>query len=188
MQYYIPITPAYLGGGVSDTILLLGVLLLTAFLAVTKYRRELRRNNSLVTDDETDPAEDIEEIPLCPGCFAEITEYDRLCPHCSYPVGDFVTIDPIQRYAALAYMTTRGIAHPPLGFLFWPFILFLLARAVYVLAGLGVGGIQDALFLLIGIPFFLLYLYAIYRTFRNGIATQTELDSEESAPPEDPIL
>lgn len=184
MYYEIPIPPYRHDNETVDWVLMLGLLLLAAFLIAAKYRRELRRVDALVMEDECDPTEEEEEIPICPGCVNEITEHDRLCPHCSCPVGTFVTVDPIQCYSAIAYMTARGIAHPPIGFFFWPFILFLLARAGFRLIEIGFGGIEDVLFVPIFTPIVLLYLYAIYRTYRSRSATQTDPDVEDPAPPD----
>lgn len=172
-----------------DLVLLAVMLLVLLAVGYFKHRRAI--SDAIAADQLSTSDTEAEEIALCPGCFADIAEHDYFCSHCRYPTGAYATIDPIQRYWAIAYMVSRGIHRPPLNALIGAvFIFFLLGRAfsgawlLFLYGSLSPQSIYIKFAVTIfavvtGVSVFLLYVRAILQTLRNRSAEtydQEEVD------------
>ena len=85
---------------------------------------------------QTTDAQSMVEEPLCPLCFGPIDEISHFCPHCSAPVGDTCTLDPLGRIWAFCFFLLQ-LKRTPWGrkhVVFYVIVLPLLLCAMSIAA------------------------------------------------------
>ncbi|ACB76884.1 hypothetical protein [Opitutus terrae] len=54
-----------------------------------------------------------EAVPLCLNCLAPQTRDGWFCPHCAFPTGDYVAVNPFSQIFVLGELFRRGVTGAP---------------------------------------------------------------------------
>jgi ribosomal protein L40E len=134
---------------------------------------------------ETKETNENGEMMVCPNCMTQNSPMTEFCKSCGYPIGQYVTVDPINRILSQGWLYRKAVSGRITVFGFWGMWIVFGSAILYMLISLLLlgrtdtdGGIISGLW-----PFGLIiivYIAILYRVTKNYLKIKRKTSEAEA--------
>lgn len=118
------------------------------------------------------------DMMVCPNCMTQNSPMTEFCKSCGYPIGQYVTVDPINRILSQVWLYRKAVTGRISAFGFWGmWIIFGSSIFIMLVYGIQVGIYGDGGIILRWWPIGLIlivYIAILYRVTKNYLRFKRE--------------
>lgn len=123
------------------------------------------------------------DMMVCPNCMTQNSVMTEFCKSCGYPIGQYVTVDPINSILAQGWLYRKAVSGRITVFGFWGmWILFGSSIFILLVYGIQVGIYRDGGIILRGWQsglILIVYIAILSRVTKNYLRFKRERESTE---------